>query len=103
LKGWSFWSLRFFPHFFLKVLVIASREWTCMCRFWVHPSNWWVQFSCFEVYPSTCWVSSQKYECGVTNLIMPLYDFVFFGVEHNCLFVSQGFISLCNVKNNSYD
>jgi hypothetical protein len=42
-----------------------------------------------------------KYECWVTNLIMPLYHSIFWVVI--CFFVSQGFISQWNVKNNSYD
>jgi hypothetical protein len=27
--------------------------------------------SCFEVYPSTCWGFFSKYECWVTDLIIP--------------------------------
>jgi hypothetical protein len=54
---------------------------------------WWY-FCWFEVYPSTCWVFSQKYECWVTDLIVPLYHLSFLGY-HSCLFV-------WNVKNNSY-
>jgi hypothetical protein len=42
-----------------------------------------------------------KYECWITDVIC-LYIIVFFLVV-TCLFVSQGFISLWNVKNNSYD
>jgi hypothetical protein len=41
---------------------------------------WWY-FCWFEVYPSTCWVFSQKYECWVTDLILPLYHFNFFGLS----------------------
>jgi hypothetical protein len=36
-----------------------------------------------------------KYECWVSNLIMPLYHFIFWVVT--CLFVSQDFISWWNV------
>jgi len=43
-----------------------------------------------------------KYECWVTDLIMPLLSFYFFRVV-TCLFVSQAFISIWNVKNRSYD
>jgi hypothetical protein len=43
-----------------------------------------------------------KYEPWVTDLIMPLYHFYFFWVVI-CPFVSWGFISLWNVKNNSYE
>jgi hypothetical protein len=42
-----------------------------------------------------------NYECWVTDLIMSPYHFIFWVVT--CLFVSWGFIWLCNVKNNSYD
>ncbi len=41
-----------------------------------------------------------KYECWVTNLIMLLYHFIFLG--WHLPFVSQGFISVWNVKTNSY-
>jgi hypothetical protein len=41
---------------------------------------WCIQFmGCFEIYPSTCWVFFSRYECWVTNLIMPLYHFIFLG------------------------
>jgi hypothetical protein len=49
---------------------------------------------CFEVYPSTCWVSSQNMNAaGLTDLIMPLYHFIFLGCV-TCLFLSGGLISL---------
>ncbi len=38
-----------------------------------------------------------KYECWVTDSIMPLYHFIFLG-GHLSLFVSRGFISLWKVK-----
>jgi hypothetical protein len=43
-----------------------------------------------------------KYECWITDLIMPLLSFYFFWVV-TCIFVSRGFISQWNVKTNSPD
>jgi hypothetical protein len=47
------------------------------CTHAIQLSGW------FEVYPSTCWVSSQTLNvgCWVTDLIMPLYHFNFFGLS----------------------
>jgi hypothetical protein len=50
----------------------------------------------FEVYPFNCWVSSQNMNVGQLTLSC-LYVILFFWVV-TYLFVSQGFISLWNVK-----
>jgi len=48
-----------------------------MCRFWVHPSNWRVVLNSTHLLVGLGFFS--KYECWVTDLIMPIYHFILFG------------------------
>ncbi len=80
-----------------KILFLLPQVNGCAC----------VDFGCAHSIDGLFWslciyllASSSKYKCWVTDLIMIL-DFILFWVV-TCLFVSWGFISLWNVKNNSY-
>ncbi len=77
-----------------KVLFLLPQVNGCAC----------VDFGCTHSIDGLFWSlliyllgSSSKYKCCVIDLIMLLDQFFFFGVV-TCLFVSQGFISLWNVK-----
>jgi hypothetical protein len=70
-----------------KFLLPQANVWACVDFGCTHPVDW-----LFRNLPIYLLGFFSKYECWVTDLIMPLYHF-FFGVV-TCLFVSQGFISL---------
>jgi len=72
--------------------------WMPLCRFWVHPFNWWVVLKSTHLlvgFIFNIWMLG----CAI-DWIMSLYHF-FWGCH--LLFVSWGFISLWTVKSNSYD
>jgi hypothetical protein len=72
---------------------IAPSLWTCMCRFWVHSSNWWVVLKSTRLlvgFLFKIWMLDNWFNHASTS-------FYFVGVL-TWLFVSWGFVSLWNIK-----
>jgi energy-converting hydrogenase Eha subunit G len=93
---------------FAKSTLRQNATFTQLCNVFLLPQasgRACVNFGCTHPIDGLFWSLSiyyflrffSKYDCWVNNLIMPLYQFFFFGVV-TCLSVSQGSISLWNVK-----
>jgi len=88
-----------------SLLVISDRPWLWDAKMIIalsYNGHACVDFGCTHPIDGLFWNLPiyllgffSKYECWVTNLVMPLYHFFWVVI---CLFVSQGFISLWNIK-----